>query len=128
MTAAAIPEGYHSVMPYLLVNDAARALDYYTRVFGATERLRFDAPGGKIGHAEFEIGDSLLMLADVEPAVEARDGSNAGIHPIHLMCYVADVDQVFQQALASGAKVIRPVQDQFYGDRSGTLVDPFGHM
>jgi PhnB protein len=123
-----IPEGYHSLTPYLIVTDGARAIEFYKKAFGATEVMRFPAPGGKIGHAELRIGDSLIMLADEHPDMGYRGPEAYGGTPVSLYLYVEDVDRVFGQALAAGAKQQRPVKDQFYGDRSGTLQDPFGHV
>jgi PhnB protein len=122
----AAPKGYRSVTPYLAVDGAARAIGFYTEVFGARERMRLDAPGGKIGHAELEIGDALVMLADPWPegAFEAPKGGSTSVS-IHV--YVADADAVFARAVAAGATALRPVETRFYGDRSGTLRDPFGH-
>jgi PhnB protein len=120
------PEGYRSVTPYLAVDGAARAIAFYTEAFGARERMRLDAPGGKVGHAEIAIGDSVVMLADPWPEgdFEAPKGKAASVG-IHI--YVADADAVFARAVAAGATALRPVETKFYGDRSGTLRDPFGH-
>ena len=123
-----IPDGYHSVTPYLIIKGAAAALDYYTRAFGATELLRMPAPEGKIGHAEIKIGDSPIMLADECPEMGYKSPQTLGGSPVSIMIYVEDVDSVFKQAIAAGGKEQRPVKDQFYGDRSGTLEDPFGHI
>ncbi len=122
-----IPEGYHSVTPYLIVNGAARAIDFYKKAFGAQELFRMDGPDGKIMHAEIKIGDSPVMLADEFPqrgyrAPRAEEGT-----PVSLMIYVEDVDKVAAQAIAAGIKTERPVEDMFYGDRTGTFLDPFGH-
>ena len=122
-----IPEGHQTVSPYLVVDGGARALDFYKKAFGATEMFRMEAPGGKIGHAEIRIGDSVVMLADVHPEVQAYDPHHFKGSPVSLHVYVEDVDSVAKQAIAAGATVKRPVQDQFYGDRSGTFEDPFGH-
>jgi PhnB protein len=122
-----IPEGYHSVTPYLIVKDAARALEFYKKAFGAKETMRMAGPGGKIGHAEIRIGNSAVMLADEFPQMGASSPQTLGGSPVGLMIYVEDVDSRFNQAVAAGATVERPLKDQFYGDRSGTLVDPFGH-
>jgi PhnB protein len=127
MAVRPIPEGYHSVTPYLIVKDAARALEYYKQAFGASELMRHVGPGGKIGHAEIKVGDSVIMLADEFPEVGARSPEAFGGSPVSLLLYVEDVDAVFARALARGAREKRPLKDQFYGDRSGTLVDPFGH-
>jgi PhnB protein len=121
-----IPEGYHSITPYLAVEDAAKAIDWYKQVLGASEILRFEH-GGKIGHAEIKIGDSILMLSDEWPEGGHLSPKTQGGTTVGLMLYVNDVDDTFRKALDAGAKEERPVQDQFYGDRSGTLVDPFGH-
>ena len=122
-----IPDGYHSVTPYLIVDDGARAIDFYKQAFGAKELMRMPAPGGKIGHAEIKIGDSVIMLADEAPEMDARSAKHYGGSPVSLMVYVDDVDNLFPRAVAAGAKEVRPVADQFYGDRSGTVKDPFGH-
>jgi PhnB protein len=126
--AKPIPEGYHSVTPYLIVKGAARALEFYKKAFNATELYRLDGPGGSIGHAELQIGNSRLMLADEFPDMGARGPETLGGSPVGLCIYVEDVDALFKQALAAGGKEERPVKDQFYGDRSGTLRDPFGHQ
>jgi PhnB protein len=124
--AKPIPEGYHSVTPYLVVKGAAAAIDYYKKAFGATELFRMPMPGGKIGHAEIKIGNSPVMLADEHPEMGAVAPQPPG-SPVGLMIYCEDVDTVFKRAIAAGGKVERDVKDQFYGDRSGTLTDPFGH-
>lgn len=123
-----IPDGYHSVTPYLIVNGAARAIDFYKQAFGATELLRMEGPGGSIGHAEIKIGDSPVMLADEHPEMGFRSPRTLGGPGVSLMIYVENVDEVFPRAIAAGGKELRAVQDQFYGDRSGTLEDPFGHV
>lgn len=123
-----IPDGYHSVTPYLIVNNAARALEFYQQAFGATETMRLNGPGGKIMHAEIRLGDSTIMLADEFPEMQAVSPTTLKGTAGSLMVYVEDVDSRFQQAVAAGATVKRAVQDQFYGDRSGTLIDPFGHV
>ena len=123
-----IPEGYHSVTPYLAVDDAAGAIEFYKKAFGARERMRMPAPGGKIGHAEIEIGGSCIMLADEYPDMNFRSPKAVGGSPVTLHLYVADVDQVARQAIAAGARELRPVKDEFYGDRTGTVQDPFGHV
>ena len=122
-----IPEGYHSVTPYLIVNGAARAIEFYKQAFGATETLRMAQPDGRIGHAELKIGDSTIMLADEFPEIDARCPESLGGTPVMIHLYVEDVDAVAQKASSAGAKELRPVQDQFYGDRSGMFADPFGH-
>jgi PhnB protein len=126
-TVKPIPDDYPNVSPYLVVDGAARALDFYSRVFGATERMRMPGPGGKIGHAEIQIGRSVIMLADEHPEMGARGPRAFGGSPVSLMVYVTDVDATVKAAVAAGAKVIRPVEDKFYGDRSGSVEDPFGH-
>jgi PhnB protein len=126
--AKPIPEGYHSVTPYLIIKGATQAIDFYKKAFGATELFRMPAPGGKIGHAEIKIGDSPIMLADEFPEMGHKSPQTLGGSPISIMIYVTDVDTVFKQAIAAGGKQQRPVKDQFYGDRSGTLEDPFGHV
>lgn len=123
----AIPDGYHSATPYLIVDGAARAIDFYTRAFGAKELMRVPAPGGRIGHAEIKIGDSVIMLADEHPEIQARGPQHYGGSPVSILLYVDDVDALYRQAIAAGGTETRPVADQFYGDRSGTLKDPFGH-
>lgn len=122
-----IPEGYHSVTPYLSVNGAAQALEYYKKAFGATELFRMEHEG-KIGHAEMKIGDSPIMLADEFPEMGFVSPQTLGGSPVGIMIYVDDVDTVFKQAIDAGGVEKKPVQDQFYGDRSGTLADPFGHV
>jgi PhnB protein len=123
-----IPDGYHSVTPYLIVQGGARALEFYKQAFGAVELFRMDGPNGTVGHAEIKIGDSPVMLADPCPVMGFKDPQGYGGTPVSLLIYVEDVDSRFQQAVAAGGKVLKPLQDQFYGDRSGTLIDPFGHV
>jgi PhnB protein len=131
MNVKAIPSGYSSVTPYLIVEGATEAIEFYKQVFSATERMRLTVPGGKIAHAEIQIGDSVVMLAD-QPAdpTDARlknpNAVNGTAISIHL--YIEDVDLVMEKAIKAGAKQIRPVANQFYGDRSGLLTDPFGHV
>jgi PhnB protein len=127
MAVKPIPQGYHSITPYLIVSDATRAIEFYKRAFGAAELFRLGAPGGKVGHAELKFGDSTVMLADEFPEMGARGPQTIGGSPVHLLLYVEDVDKVFATALSAGAVEARPVQDQFYGDRAGNLTDPFGH-
>jgi PhnB protein len=124
----AIPSGYASVTPYLIVRDAARALDFYKKAFGATELMRFPAPGGRIAHAEIKIGEGVVMLADESAEMGHNSPQTIGGTPVSLMFYVADVDARFAKALAAGGVVTNPLKDQFYGDRSGTITDPFGHV
>lgn len=128
MAAKPVPDGYHTVTPYLIVDGAAKAIDFYKKAFGAEELFRVDAPGGKLGHAEIRIGDSPIMLADEYPEMDARGPKSFGGSAVGIVLYVPDVDALFARAVKAGAKVKRPLQDQFYGDRSGTLVDPFGHV
>ena len=127
MTVRHVPEGYSTATPYLIVKGASDAIDFYARAFGAVELMRFPAPDGTIAHAEIQVGDARLMLADEHPdrgyrSPHALGGSGSGI-----MLYVEDVDGVFSRAVEAGATSREPVKDQFYGDRSGTLIDPFGH-
>ncbi len=122
-----IPEGYPRVSPYLCVHDAAAAIDFYTEVFGAKERVRMPDPDGRIGHAELQVGDSVVMLSDEYPDMDVRSAKSVGDTPVTLSVYVDDVDDVFDRALKSGATSLRPVQNEFYGDRTGRLEDPFGH-
>jgi PhnB protein len=128
MAAKPIPDGYHTVTPYLIIKGAARAIEFYKKAFGASERMRMEGPNGTVGHAEIEIGGSAIMLADEFPDMGFRGPQSLGGAGVSLHLYVQDVDAVFNQAVAAGAKVLRPVQDQFYGDRTGTLEDPFGHV
>lgn len=124
---SAIPEGYHSITPYLICKGAAKAIDWYTKVLGGQELYRMPGPDGVIGHAEVRIGDSVVMLADEFPDMGATSPQSLGGTPVGLMLYVPDCDAVVTRAVAAGATLERPLQDQFYGDRSGTIVDPFGH-
>ncbi len=125
-----IPQGYNSITPYLVIKGAAQAIEYYKKVFGATEIFRMDQPDGKVGHAELKIGDSRIMLADENPSMGQGHTSAAsiGASPVSLYLYIPDVDRVTERAVAEGAKILRPVQDQFYGDRTGFIQDPFGHL
>ncbi len=123
----AIPDGYHAVTPYLIVDGAAGAIDFYTKAFGAIELFRMGGPEGKIGHAELLISDSHVMLADEHPGMGALGPRSIGGSPVQLLLYVEDVDTVVSNACSLGAKLTRPVADQFYGDRTGGLEDPFGH-
>ena len=127
MSVQPVPEGYHTLIPYLAVDDAAKAIEYYKRAFGATERTRMDGPDGKVGHAELTIGDSLIMLSDEYPEMNIVGPKSVGGTTVALNVYVEDADAVFNAALRAGATSIRPVTDQFYGDRSGQFEDPFGH-
>jgi PhnB protein len=123
-----IPEGYHSITPYLIIKGASEAIEFYERAFGATEIMRMPKPDGSIAHAEISIGNSKIMLADEYPEMGYRSPLSIGGAGVSLMLYIDDVDDVFKRALAAGAKELQAVKDQFYGDRSGTLQDPFGHI
>jgi PhnB protein len=123
-----IPKGYHVVTPYMSVQGAARAIAFYKKAFGAKEVMRMPGPGGTIGHAEIQIGDSRIMLADEFPEMNFRSPGAIGGTPVTIHLYVQDVDKVAKKAIAAGAKLLRPVADQFYGDRTGSLEDPFGHV
>ena len=123
-----IPPGYHSVTAYLCIDGAVAAIDFYRRAFGAKERLRMGAPGGKVGHAEITIGDSVIMVADEFPALNFRGPKSGAGSSVNMHLYVADVDAVFGRAIREGAKVLRAIEDKFYGDRTGSLEDPFGHV
>lgn len=127
MSVSPIPEGYHSVTAYLIIEDAQQAIQWYHQVFGAEEKLRLTGPGGAIGHAEILIGDSHVMLADAHPDMGAFPPAHYGGSPINLLIYTTDVDVMFDRALEAGAEVVRPLVDQFYGDRSGMIKDPFGY-
>ena len=122
-----IPEGYHTATPYLILNDAAKAIDFYKKSFGAVELVRMAMPDGRIGHAEIKIGDSHLMLADENPEIGARSPQHYGGSPVSVLLYVENVDAVFAQAVSNGAKAVRQPEDMFYGDRSSWVIDPFGH-
>ena len=127
MAVKPIPEGYHSLTPYLAVEDAASAIDFYQRAFGATERVRMPGPEGKIAHAELEIGDSLVMLSDQFPQSTIKPPKELGGTSASVFLYVEDVDAVVQRAVGAGAEATMPVEDMFWGDRFGKVVDPFGH-
>src|SRR5262245_7430524 len=127
MSVKPIPEGYHSLTPYLSIQGAEKAREFYKKAFGAVEVMRMPGPDGKIGHAEIKIGDSHLMLADEYPQMGFRSPKALGGSPVGLMLYVENVDEVVSKAVGAGAKLTRPVENQFYGDRSGCLEDPFGH-
>jgi PhnB protein len=128
MAVKPIPEGYHSVTPHLIIKGAADAIEFYKKAFGATELFRFPSPDGKIGHAEIKIGDSPIMLADEYPDMGYIGPQSLGGSPVSLMIYVEDVDTVFNRAVEAGAAIKEALQDKFYGDRLGTLTDPFGHV
>ncbi|MGA9852529.1 MAG: VOC family protein [Gammaproteobacteria bacterium] len=123
----AIPAGYHSVTPYLIVNGGAAALEFYKNAFGAKEKVRMPHPDGRIGHAEIVIGTSHVMLADEHPEMGAYAPQTGSLPPVSIVLYVKDADQVFKRAVNKGARVERPLENQFYGDRTGTLIDPYGH-
>lgn len=127
MTVQPIPEGYPRVTPYICTDGAAAAIDFYVAVLGAVEKMRMPAPGGKIGHAELELGNSIVMLADEYPDIGFRSPKSVGGTPVTLHVYVDDVDAVFATALSLGAKEVSPVKNEFYGDRTGQFEDPFGH-
>jgi PhnB protein len=128
MAIKAIPDGYHSATPYLIVKGAAEAIAFYKQAFGATELFRMANPDGKVGHAEIRIGDSVIMLADEHPDMGYRSPRSLGGSAVSIMLYMEDVDGVFARALKAGARAQREVANQFYGDRNGTLEDPFGHV
>jgi PhnB protein len=128
MATKPIPDGYRTATPYLIIKGAADAIEFYKRAFGATELLRMADPQGRVGHAEIKIGDSVIMLADEHPAMGYRGPRSLGGSSVSILLYLEDVDGVFERAVKAGAKAQRPVADQFYGDRSGTLEDPFGHV
>ncbi len=128
MATPAIPEGYRTATPYLIVQGAADAIEFYKRAFGATEMLRMADPQGRVGHAEIRIGDSVIMLADEHPGMGYRAPPSLGGSSVSILLYLEDVDAVCERAVKAGARMLRPVANQFYGDRSGTLEDPFGHV
>jgi PhnB protein len=128
MATKPIPEGYSTVTAYLAVDDAAAAIEYYTKAFGAEEKVRMDAPGGKIGHAELKIGDSMVMLSDPFPQASTKPPQELGGSSVGIFMYVEDVDAVVQRAVDAGATITMEVADQFWGDRFGTVTDPFGHI
>jgi PhnB protein len=123
-----VPDGYHTITPYLSIKGAADAIEFYKRAFGATEVMRMAQPDGRVGHAELQIGDSRIMLADEFPEMDFRSPHSIGGTAVHLHMYVENVDGMVDRAVAAGAKLVRPVQDQFYGDRLGTVADPYGHV
>lgn len=123
-----IPDGYEAAIPYLIITNAAQAIEFYKKAFGAEERLRIPAPEYKIGHAEIRIGRAPIMLADEFPEIGFLSPSSLGGSPVGVLIYFEDVDAVFERALAMGADVVKPLVDQFYGDRAGTIKDPFGHI
>jgi PhnB protein len=123
-----IPKGYNTITPYLVIKGAAKAIDYYKKVLGAKVVVRMDGPDGRVGHAELQIGDSRVMLADENPQMGYRSAESIGASPVSLYVYLPDCDKVVAKAAAEGAKILKPVADQFYGDRSGFIQDPFGHL
>ena len=127
MAVQPIPDGYHTVTPYLIVQGAAEAIEFYAKAFGATELLRLPKPDGGIAHAEIKIGDSPIMLADEVPEMGFRGPKSFGGSPASVCLYVENVDEVFERAVAAGAKVLMPLSDRFYGDRAALIEDPFGH-
>lgn len=128
MAVKKIPDGYHSITPYLYLKNAGQLLNFYKNAFGATEMMRLEGPNGKIGHAEMRIGNSIVMLADEMPEMGATSPQTLGGPGVGILIYVENVDEVFNRAVAAGGKIVRPIKDQFYGDRSGTLIDPSGHQ
>jgi PhnB protein len=124
----AVPEGFHTVTPYLIIKGAAAAIEYYKKALGAKERMCMTQPDGRVGHAEVQIGDSVVMLADEFPEMNVRSPKSIGGSPVTIHLYVDDVDAVAKKAVAAGAKELTPVKDQFYGDRAGKFEDPFGHI
>jgi PhnB protein len=127
MAVKGVPEGYHSVTPYLVVKGAAQAIEFYKRAFNAQEMFRMDGPNGSIGHAEIKIGNSIVMMADENPQMGAKAPATLGGSPVSLLVYVDDVDTFAAQAVKAGLKVVRPLENQFYGDRMGSYTDPYGH-
>jgi PhnB protein len=125
--AKPIPDGYHSITPYLVIKGAAAAIDFYKKAFGAIEVMRMPQPDGRVGHAELKFGDSFVMLADEFPELNVVGPQTLGNSPVGILLYVDDVDAVFNRALSLGATANKPLADQFYGDRNGTVIDPFGH-
>jgi PhnB protein len=128
MAIEPVPDGYHTATPYLILKDASAGIEFYKRAFGATELMRLTDSSGKIGHAEIKIGDSVIMLADEAPDWGCRGPQSLGGTPVSIMLYVKDADTAFNRAVEAGAKALRPMEDKFYGDRAGTLEDPYGHQ
>ena len=122
-----VPEGFHTVTPYLICDGASQAIEFYKKAFGAVEAVRMAMPNGKIGHAEIRIGDSFIMLADENSEGAAHSPQRYGGSPINVLLYVENTDAMLAQAVSAGAKIVRPIKDEFYGDRTATIVDPFGH-
>jgi PhnB protein len=127
-TVKAVPTGYHSVTPYLIYKGAAEAIEFCKKAFGAVEIMRMAGPDGRIGHAEIKIGDSHIMLADENPDMGIYSPSHYGGSPVSILLYVENADATVNAAVAAGAKITRPLKDEFYGDRAGTITDPFGHQ
>ncbi len=123
-----VPDGYHSVIPYLIIDDASSAIDWYTKALGAKEIVRMPGPGGKVGHAELLFGDSIVMLADEHPDMGIKSAKTIGGSPVTICVYVEDVDAVYAAAVAGGATVLQELEDKFYGDRAGQIEDPYGHV
>jgi len=122
-----IPDNFPRVTPYLAIDGVADAIEFYKKIFGATERFRMPGPGGRIGHAEIQLGDSVLMMADTSPEMNFVDPKKLGNSPVNLVVYVEDVDKTFKDAIKAGAKETQPLEDKFYGDRAGQFDDPWGH-
>lgn len=127
MATKPVPDGYHTATPYLILDGAASAIDFYKRAFGATELTRYEDKG-RIGHAEIKVGDSVIMMADEYPEIGYKNPKAYGGTPVSIMLYLTDVDAQFKQAVDAGARVLRPLENQFYGDRTATIEDPFGHV
>ena len=127
MAVKPIPDGYHSVTPYLRIRGAGEAIEFYRRALGAVEKVRMAMPDGRVGHAELLIGNSMVMLADEFPEMNIRGPQSLGGTSVSFCIYLEDADAAFKRAVDAGATISRPVQDQFYGDRSGTVIDPYGH-
>ena len=128
MPTQPIPPGFHTVTPYLAIKNALAALEFYKKAFGATERFRMLMPDGRLAHAEIQVGDSIIMMCDEFPEHGGKSPQTLGGSPVYLYLYVEDVDAFYNKAVAAGAKASKPIMDQFYGDRSGLLEDPFGHQ
>lgn len=128
MAVKAQPDGYHTATPYLVIDGAAQAIEFYKKAFGATEKFRMGGPNGKVGHAELMIGDSAIMLADEHPEMGARGPKALGGTPVSIVLYFDDVDAIADQAVQAGGKIKQPLENKFYGDRMGTVEDPFGHL
>ncbi|HKQ37623.1 MAG TPA: VOC family protein [Verrucomicrobiae bacterium] len=128
MNAKTVPEGHHTVTPYLAIKNGVKALEFYKKAFGATEVQKLITPDGRLGHAEIRLGDSIIMMSDEFPEFGGKAPDTLGGSPVNIHLYVEDVDAFFKKAVAAGAKERKPVKDQFYGDRSGQLEDPFGHL